>query len=588
MAGQNNQFSLLSWNVKSTDDVKKVDYLFGRHDDLYFLQEMAKNTFQKLTEKLSSGSTTASSTIAGSTIAGSTTANSTTAASTTADYESSYLEEDNHVYNCILYKSNCFEVCETSYQVLNQFYEDNTDNRVCIEVLKCRNIRKQHKVIVASCHVPNKSGSRADYAKNLLKELDKMSKKLNCPVIVAGDFNCDLLQKGHADFLVPKYNPTIHRVICSGGNGNPCIDFFAYKNFGGHVAVKVNNVVANLACEDKLEGVLSKDNYKFLQYQQRVKKESNLDEIHKFSDHDPLTARLTCIIEDSQSAKLQDHFKVFYFNLESTESKLIVTSMLAGVDPKPDICVFQKVVERSLIANLDGSFRLLECKPFCFIAYNDNKFKGKCISTKKNSRSKARVIKCGFKCLNISGSPSFTLAVCDTNCGEIRGTGKKKGHAESIFKLVEDESSPVILVGRFHVDLFKEHSTSTHGFIVPNYAPTMYRMTHPYYRNPIYVCCDFFAFKNPPGCNNIEILEDTISAETIVPPQGLMTGKYHVSYDLIKSKLELLETLSATITIRGSSQETDVSESESDSDPSESDSDSDESNSVSDESDSGD
>ena len=554
------QFSLLSWNVKPKIDVEKVKYLFGCKADIYFLQEVIKGTFQSLEGKL-----------------------------TTRKYQAFYLKENESRLkrSCIIYNKDHFEVYENScvldekiwppwkgqplpsdrpFQELNTFATANTDKTVCVAVLKFKSIPDQ-LIIVASCHVLTKCGCRVDYAKNILMQLDQMGRNIGCPVIVAGDFNCDLIQEGSVHFLVPKYNPTIHRVICSGGNSKPCIDFFAYKNLDENLVIKVDKVVANLACESELEGVLSEDKYKFLQYKNNG---STLDKIHKLSDHDPLTATLTIAgIEQPKS-----HFKVLYFNLEYAESDMIVNSMLDGLDPKPDICIFQKVATESVLACVDRNFKLFKCKPFCFIAYDSNKLKGEeCkIITSEDPTSVAQVIRCKFTCHNLSGSPSFILATCDTNCGEIKGKEKKKSHAENLFKLVEDDS-PVVLVGQFCVDLFVEESVSLYDFTLLKYAPTMYRMTHPYCKKPIYVCRDFFAFKDLQDRITIEIQEETVCAETIIPPRDLMIGKYHVSYDLIKSNLELLETLSATITISGSSQETNVSESESDPDPDESDSD---------------
>ena len=72
-----------------------------------------------------------------------------------------------------------------------------------------------------------------------------------------------------------------------------------------------------------------------------------------------------------------------------------------------------------------------------------------------------------------------------------------------------------------------------------------------------------FAFKNYNGKPTIEIQEDTVCADTIIPPQGLMIGEYNVSYDLISgvSELRLLETLSATVTISKWQQAPEVSSS---------------------------
>lgn len=174
---------------------------------------------------------------------------------------------------------------------------------IIYELLVPQFVKNQKQIIVASCHVPVQGGKRAEYAENVLKQLEEMGENINCPVIAAVDFNCDIIKGNRIGFgfEVPRYDPTIHRVFCSGGNSNPCIDFFAYKNFGEDVAVKVYKVVAELACNLD-NGVLSENKNKFLQYQQQLEKTSILDTIHEISDHDPLTALLT--IKDSENVPI--------------------------------------------------------------------------------------------------------------------------------------------------------------------------------------------------------------------------------------------------------------------------------------------
>lgn len=109
-----------------------------------------------------------------------------------------------------------------------------------------------------------------------------------------------------------------------------------------------------------------------------------------------------------------------YFDLESTESDTIVKLLLAGLNPKPDICIFQSVVKKSLLLIAKQSFRVLECKPFYFVVYNSSKF-----TATKDPISKEYTIIYTFKCKNESGS--FTLSICDTNCGQVKN---RPEHAE--------------------------------------------------------------------------------------------------------------------------------------------------------------
>jgi len=143
---------------------------------------------------------------------------------------------------------------------------------------------------VASCHVPtnpkdSKSQSLAkygirNYAEQTLKELEVLSEKTGYPLIVARDFNCDLLESKALNYTVPKYDPTIHRVVCSGGNPNKIIDFFSYKNCGGCVSVSVNDVLADIAWPYIDHDLINWDKCTFLQYQKHLNGISTLDMIH--------------------------------------------------------------------------------------------------------------------------------------------------------------------------------------------------------------------------------------------------------------------------------------------------------------------
>ena len=55
---------------------------------------------------------------------------------------------------------------------------------------------------------------------------------------------------------------------------------------------------------------------------------------------------------------------------------------------------------------------------------------------------------------------------------------------------------PILLVGQFFVDLYRHTDIPENcGFTLLKYDPTMYRMTHPYFKKPIYVCRDFLLLK---------------------------------------------------------------------------------------------
>ena len=114
---------------------------------------------------------------------------------------------------------------------------DNLDRRVCLAVLQYigNSSGWQPRIIVACFHnLYTQTGKkeRTDHAARLFDALDHLGHTTGYPVLVAGDFNCELLKKkvNTHDFTVPQYNPTIHRVLTGTVPSNPCIDFFAYKS----------------------------------------------------------------------------------------------------------------------------------------------------------------------------------------------------------------------------------------------------------------------------------------------------------------------------------------------------------------------
>ena len=108
----------------------------------------------------------------------------------------------------------------------------------------------------------------------------------------------------------------------------------------------------------------------------------------------------------------------------------------------------------------------------------------------------------------------------------------------------------MILVGGFYADLFctdKKQKVERSKFEVPEYDPMMYSITHPCTKNSLYMCRDFFTYKNPGSTTTITV--NDVHAKTINPPPNLMTGPYTVNYDLFWDETKAIETLSATVTI---------------------------------------
>lgn len=100
-------------------------------------------------------------------------------------------------------------------------------------------------------------------------------------------------------FLVPQYNPTIHRVLYASGKGKTCIDFFAYKNCDERRAcseIYLTNIDAKIVPQDDVLSTVmltinGEDYLDHKEYQRS--KDSTLEKIHDISNHDPLTATLT-------------------------------------------------------------------------------------------------------------------------------------------------------------------------------------------------------------------------------------------------------------------------------------------------------
>lgn len=207
---------------------------------------------------------------------------------------------------------------------------DSLDKRACVAILECIgndcSSTWHPRVIVVSFHSPYKITERPEKVAHFFNALDYLGQMTGYPVLVGGDFNCELL-KGKVDtngFIVPKYNPTIHRVLYS----NTCIDFFAYKNCEGRRAcsvIQLTDVHAELVLPND---VLLVGNNEINLHQNEYKniKDAVLSKIHNISDHDPLKAtlilrnvlpiyHLSCIFMNSPSDQLKDIQPIYDFLL---------------------------------------------------------------------------------------------------------------------------------------------------------------------------------------------------------------------------------------------------------------------------------
>jgi len=218
------------------------------------------------------------------------------------------MDNNHHHYYDKKIKSNrciCGErTCK--HIILDEWHESyEVKKRVCAAILRCINIPHRPEVIVVSCHLPNPTYPNA--AEEFFEALDKLRQDLGYPVLVAGDFNCPLLKYNMdcVGFEIPHYNPTIRKVLIPEKNTyTRIIDFFAYKNFGQCVKLKLSGVHAEivLPSSDTPHPVCWNNGQPtYTQYQEHLKKKSTLHQIHENIDHDPIKAVLNISVEDPLS-----------------------------------------------------------------------------------------------------------------------------------------------------------------------------------------------------------------------------------------------------------------------------------------------
>ena len=303
-------FSLLCFNVnKPSKNEYIIEYLKNQNCDLYFLQEVKSNKIDCYKEKLA------------------------------PQYDVIYLyevqESGSPPCSCLFYKKSIFQVVkrkkleytdedqesdgvekdrELQYALDEETYTDEIIMKPEIlkefeaklidsghDILKKRASLAMLKyigsnsgawkpiIIVVSFHSPYKTKALHSRVTQLFSALDYLGQTGGYPVLVAGDFNCDLLKKNvnTRGFIVPRYKPTIHRVH------KKCIDFFAYKNYAGCAKIELDNVHADLLLNCPVKVI---DDHHHLDQNAACSWSSMLKDIDKevyMSDHDPLTAILT-------------------------------------------------------------------------------------------------------------------------------------------------------------------------------------------------------------------------------------------------------------------------------------------------------
>ena len=346
-------FSLLCFNIANKCGNKDIiRYICNTKPDLCFLQEIRKDEVKchKTVTKAHIGDELMS---------------------WKHNYGVVYLQEaslrgssNSQTNNCIFYNKSKFCMIGERYVLHEEQYKDSLihellndydidhgilKRRACLAILQYNgsdsNSTWHPRIIVVSFHNPYRGLTRDKITSNATKFFNTyghLGQITGYPVLVAGDFNCELLKyKGDkSNFMVLKYNPTIHRalVIRSRGDHEPCIDFFAYKNYSGCTEIEVNDVHADLVPHsDDCPITGAGDQCNLGPPSSSILKQINSNAY--VSDHDPLRATLT--------VKFVPNLTISYYNINNDQN---VTNYLTTSYPcTPDLVI---------IHNIDASQKL--------------------------------------------------------------------------------------------------------------------------------------------------------------------------------------------------------------------------------------
>ena len=281
----------------------------------------------------------------------------------THGYDAIYLQEGqgSQPCNCLFYKKSEFSVVKIDEKpyaldkdadtddrkpdILKEFEaklvhgghdHDKLKNRACLVMLQYTGSGSSAwnpRIIVVSIHNPYKVPN--DVAQSnptqLFSALDYLGQTIGCPVLVAGDFNCELLKMkvNTRGFIVPSYNPTIHRVHKNR------IDFFAYKNYVGCTEIELDNVHADLVLKDDCL-VKGNGGQYYLDHKYAGEWSSILQDIDsKVSDHDPLRATLTV-----KPVHVLPTLTISYYNVNNNQN---ATDYLAKINHTSDCVILNNI-----------------------------------------------------------------------------------------------------------------------------------------------------------------------------------------------------------------------------------------------------
>ena len=360
-------------------------------------------------------------------------------------------------YNCILYKLGKFE----------QGKEFEDDDRKCMAKLWLKDAAGNLStkcIIAASCHLNYKIKyeQRLENAEKLFNKLNDLQIKHKCPVLVGGDFNCDIktLQENYStNFEIPGYVPTERR--------KHKIDYFAYNNYDNDVTVKLSAVHANV-----IEGTESL--------------------------HDPLRAELTIKFYQPYP------FNILSFNMNRCSSEMI-TKYISEFSPKPSLC-FLHEVPQGVDTTLLDTFAVIhsETPTWKFSierSHCDNKIM---IRIRNINAIEVTLWEMSFK-----DYPNHHPVII-ASCHKVNTV--TEDCVKCLFKILgykySDEYS-VLIAGDFNIYKFIK-GTETQ-FTIPTYKPTIHRAA---YDGVDDACIDFFAYITNPA-NSVVFQQFSVNPEMI-------------------------------------------------------------------------
>ena len=372
-------------------------------------------------------------------------------------YSRKETNEYNSPYNCVVFNTSKFEmhyheaIFTLIYYFTHKLGNLKLVDRLSLVILECKgnSYGAWHPtIIVVSFHNPKRNLSINDTDKHTIasnaeqffKAVNYLGQTTGYPVLVGGDFNCELLKKGvdtHG-FIVPQYDPTIYRAVISGGYG-PCIDFFAYKNFNGCTKIEVENIHAELVKpEHPIKGCSSEGQY-YLDTEEfeEMKNEQ--------SDHDPLRGTMKVEYEPMPTLTIS------YYNIGNINQKVL--EKFSKINHTTDLLVLHSSQE---LTSYNSSFQETSYDQLILLnSLIPSSYK--CVSTTTNTRlyyNKFKLSSDGFD----HEPDSNEIFVCNLRCTDLnlnlsyvfvevtQPQAQEQKNFKKLFKNIKDKVSSDLLI----------------------------------------------------------------------------------------------------------------------------------------------